>query len=198
MCLIGWRLSSGELLEEDETKVNDRQLKIKQLFKEKMGLLVDILKAGGTGSSNDGNTDRCFFNDPGASNLITGIYIQIITRFGVILRTLWSDYDINEDVYEEFALRTAEMFVERYSWYYMPPTFHKILIHGRQVISSTLIPIGQLSEAQESRNKYIRRYREHFSRKISRRKTNLDVMHRLLMSSDPLISSMRQLPKKLL
>lgn len=60
-----------------------------------------------------------------------------------------------------------------------------------------LIPIGQLSEeAQEARNKESRRYREQFTRKTSRIDTNTDLLHILLISSDPLISSYRKLPQK--
>ena len=52
-------------------------------------------------------------------------------------------------------------------------------------------------EAQEARNKDIRSYREHHARKFSRAATNEDVFRRLLLSSDPVISSIRQLPRKI-
>lgn len=44
-------------------------------------------------------------------------------------------------------------------------------------------------DAQESRNKDIKKYRENFSRKSSRLLTMKDVFNRLLVTSDPLISS---------
>lgn len=79
----------------------------------------------------------------------------------------------------------------------MPATVHKILIHGSAVISSFLVPIGQLSEeAQESRNKDIRNYREDHTRKFSRIQTNTDLLHRLLETSDPVITNIRGFPKK--
>lgn len=69
----------------------------------------------------------------------------------------------------------------------MPASVHKILIHGSS--------IGQLSEeAQESKNKDMRNFRQHHTRKCSRVKTNEDLLLRLLLSSDPLISSLRKLP----
>lgn len=78
----------------------------------------------------------------------------------------------------------------------MPPSVHKVLIHGSIVIKYALLPIGQLSEeAQESGKKDNLRYREHHSRKSSRINTNSDLIHYLLISSDPLISSLSQ-PKK--
>lgn len=56
-----------------------------------------------------------------------------------------------------------------------------------------MIPIGFLSEeAQEARNKDFKKYRQHNSRK----NTNVDLSHMLLISSDPFISSLRRLPKK--
>ncbi|KAG5885846.1 hypothetical protein JTB14_029690 [Gonioctena quinquepunctata] len=59
------------------------------------------------------------------------------------------------------------------------------------------LPIGQLSEeAQEARNKEFKRYRECYSRKISRIKTNEDVLDLLLITSDPYITSRRKVPKR--
>lgn len=77
----------------------------------------------------------------------------------------------------------------------MTPTMHKIFTHGGTIIETALLPIGQLSEeAAEARNKHFRVYRENLARKFSREQCNLDVHHRLLLNSDPLISSLR--PKK--
>jgi hypothetical protein len=73
----------------------------------------------------------------------------------------------------------------------MPPSVHEILIHGPYIVASFILPIGQLSEeAQESRNKDIKKYREHFTRKSSRIETNRDLFNRLLLSSDPKISEL--------
>jgi len=79
----------------------------------------------------------------------------------------------------------------------MPTTIHKLLIHGPLIIASALLPIGQMSEeAQEASNKLIKKYRRDFSRKHSRKATMTDVFHRLLLSSDPFVSSVRKIPKK--
>ncbi|KAJ4452203.1 hypothetical protein ANN_03721 [Periplaneta americana] len=77
------------------------------------------------------------------------------------------------------------------------PTMHKILIHGPTVIENALLPIGQLSEeAAEARNKHFRSYRQNYARKFSRESCNLDIINRLLLSSDPLLTSMRPTPRK--
>lgn len=101
-----------------------------------------------------------------------------------------SGHEINIDQFDAYCLVTANKYVSLYNWYYMPTTVHKILIHGSQVIENVVIPIGQLTEeAQEAKNKEMRRYREHHSRKCSRLKTNEDVFKRLLLSSDPILST---------
>jgi len=53
-------------------------------------------------------------------------------------------------------------------------------------------------EAQEARNKDLKNIREIYSRKYSRIETNEDLLHGLLVSSDPLISSLRKLPFKII
>lgn len=100
-----------------------------------------------------------------------------------------------------YALETAklciELCIDKYSWYSMPPSVHKVLIHGPDIIEHALVSIGQLSEeAHEARNKEFKKYRECFSRKISRSKTNEDVLNLRLITSDPLITSLRKVPKK--
>lgn len=79
----------------------------------------------------------------------------------------------------------------------MSPTIHKVLIHEPTIIEKAILPIGQLSEeAQEANNKMFKRYREGFVRKFSRQQTNEDIANRLLISSDPFITSMRQPMKR--
>ncbi|XP_028146043.1 uncharacterized protein LOC126891809 [Diabrotica virgifera virgifera] len=168
---------------------------IQQIFRDRTGLLVDIPKSGGSGTTNDGNTARRFFADPSLSSEITGIDKDVIMRFGIILRTLSCGYAIDVRAFEEYCLETAKLYVAKYSWYYMPSSVHKILLHGAIVIKEAILPIGQLSEeAQESRNKDLKSFREKHTRKISRISGNQDLLNRLLITSDPVISSLRQYP----
>lgn len=73
-----------------------------------------------------------------------------------------------------------------------------MLIHGADLMNRFDLPIGYFSEeAQEGRNKDFRNIRENHSRKNSRENTNQDILHWLLISSDPVISRSRTLfPKK--
>jgi hypothetical protein len=80
----------------------------------------------------------------------------------------------------------------------MPTTVHTTLLHGPKIIKEmALLSIGMISEeAQEARNKDIKKYLVGFFRKCSRSKSMENILNLLLISSDPLISSMRQLPRK--
>ncbi|KAL4702683.1 hypothetical protein ACJJTC_018692 [Scirpophaga incertulas] len=101
------------------------------------------------------------------------------------------------DSFNNYAEETRNLYLREYSWYNMPVTVHKVLFHRRDVIASCILPIGQLpEEAQEARNKDNRRYREFFTRKTSRIDTNTDLLNRLLISSDPFISSFRLIMKR--
>jgi len=95
------------------------------------------------------------------SSEITGVSEVLIYHFNVILQCVSSGENINIDKFEVYCWETAELYTNLYSWYYMPPSVHKILIHGSSIIKSFVLPIGVLSEeAQESRNKDIKRYGE--------------------------------------
>lgn len=120
-----------------------------------MGLLVDVPKAH-FGNTNDGNTSRTFFANHELSASITGIDVNLIYRFKIILEAISSGNKINTDAFQKYEGEIEELCVKLYGWHPMTPTVHKILRHGAQVISSALLPIGQLSEeAAESRNKHI-------------------------------------------
>lgn len=182
--------------EQKKAIVAERKKQIQKSFQEKLGLLVDKPKPG-FGSTNDGNTARRFFEHYELSSEVTGIDQTVIYRQKVILQTLASSFHIKTDLFREYCLDTAKLLIETYPWYNMPTTVHKILFHSAEVIDSFLLPIGQMTEeAQEALNKTIKKYREGFSRKFSRKQTMEDVFKRLLLSSDPLISNLRKLPKK--
>lgn len=157
-----------------------------------MGLLVDIPKAG-FGNTNDGNTSRRFFSDPQTTSRITGVDTNLIKKCNIILETLSSGHKIDTKKFENFAEQTAKLYVELYGWYPMTPTMHKILRHGATIIDHAILPIGQLSEeAAEARNKHFRTYRQNYARKFSRESCNRDILNRLLLSSDPLLSCTRK------
>ena len=124
---------------------------------------------------------------------ITGIDETLLKRLNIVLKTITVNFDIDSEKFKDYALETANLFVVLYPWYYMTKSMHQILIHGNQVISTMLMPIGLLSEeAQEARNKDNKYFRVHHTRKSNRISGNEDLIHNLLLSSDPIISSLRR------
>ncbi|KAK5648375.1 hypothetical protein RI129_003267 [Pyrocoelia pectoralis] len=161
----------------DKEIVLENKTRIQKEFRKRCGLIVDQPKPG-FGNSNDGNTARRFFKDAELSAEITKIDIELIKKIHIIMIVVSSGHAIDVEKFRQFAHDTARYFVEHYPWYNMPPTLHKYFIHGPAIISSALLPI------------------EHYSRKCSRDKTNEDVFNAFFLSSDPVITSKRKLPKK--
>jgi len=147
---------------EDKAKVANRKKYILDQLNAKLGLIVDKLKPG-FGSSNDGNTSRIFFENSAIVSEILQVNYNLMYPFHVILQTVSSGYDINVEKFKEYCVETANLFCSLYPWYPMPTSVHRILIHSSEVINSFLVPIGQLSEeAQEARNKDIKKFRCNF------------------------------------
>lgn len=182
---------------EDKQSVAQRKKYIQDQFRMKLGLIIDKPRPGGCGTSDDGNTSRTFFKNSAVSAEITGIDKELIDRCRTILECLGSSHKIKTTKFKEFSLITARKLVEAYPWYFLPPSVHKVLIHGDIVIDNALASIGELSEeAAEANNKNIKHFRLNHTRKISRVATNTDLLYRLLLNSDPFITSLRKLPKK--
>lgn len=180
---------------ENKKKVAEKKKQVQKKFRSELGLLVDMPKQQ-TGTTNDGNTARKFFRNPEKSAEITGVNVELIKRLHVILECINSGFHINVNKFHEFAKQTRDLYIKEYSWYPMPVSVHKILFHGKEIIASCILPIGQLSEeAQEARNKHNKKFREMFTRKTSRLDTNTDLLNRLLITSDPYIASLRAAPK---
>lgn len=186
-----WRINTAEAKE----AMLHRKAQMQKDFRLKMGLLVDMPRSGGSGTSNDGNTARAFFNNPKMSVEITGINENVIVRCATLLQCMASGYKINVNKFGEFALDTAKELIKLYPWYYLPASLHKVLVHAPDVINYALLPIGELSEeAAESKNKDIKMFRRQNTRKMSHIATNTDLINRLLLSSDPFLTGQRKLP----
>lgn len=64
----------------------------------------------------------------------------------IILIVVSSEHSINVDKFRELTNHTVRLFVNNYNCYYMPPTLHRFLIHGADIICSAFLLICQLSE----------------------------------------------------
>lgn len=182
-------IKSWQAKGENKTKMELRKKQIIDGLRKELGILVDQPKPG-YGSTNTGNTARVFFQHAKQSAKITGIDEDIIQRFYTILQTISCGYEVEPKKCKAYAMETAKKFVNLYPWFYMPTSVHKVLIHGAEIISHAILPIGQLGEeAQEAKNKDFKFIREHRTRKDSPEHTNIDLFNYFLLSSDPIISS---------
>ncbi|KAE8743473.1 hypothetical protein FOCC_FOCC010925 [Frankliniella occidentalis] len=155
---------------------------IQQKFRDTLGLSVDEVRQGG-GNSNDGNTARRFFKEYDTTAAILGLDADIIKRCCTILQVLASGRKINVEEFEKYALSCARDLVRLYDWYHLPPSVHKVLIHGGAIIRAAELPIGLYGEeAQECRNKHLR--------------GNRDVLNMMLCTSDPYLYTKRSITPK--
>lgn len=190
---IGYNLDfkKGAARGDDKILKQKRKEKIQKKMKEELSISVDFVKQG-YGTSNDGNTARSFFSKPEIVSKILGVDHNVIERFANILQAMASGYEIDVQNFETYCIKTFEYLVKLYPWYCMPPSVHKVLIHGSSIIKAVGLSIGSLSEeAQEASNKVFKSCRALHSRKCSRQASNEDILHHLLISSDPQISSIR-------
>lgn len=161
------------------------------ILREKMGLIVSKPKPGGSGNSNDGNTARKAFENPELLAKCLGLNCQLIKNFKTILIAMSLQLPLNAENFDNLCSETARIYVKNYAWFPMSATVHKILMHGKDIITTSILPLGMLGEeASEARNKHFKNYRMHHSRKINREATLSDVFYRLMDTSDIKISSL--------
>jgi hypothetical protein len=78
-----WQLRS----EDEKAIVKQRKLEIQEL-RTIMGLPVDVPKPGCNTNNGNKNKNRRFFTDPELAGAITGIDVNLIYRFKVILQAI--------------------------------------------------------------------------------------------------------------
>ncbi|XP_036342685.1 uncharacterized protein LOC118751966 [Rhagoletis pomonella] len=155
-----------------------------------MGLHVNRPKQSGSGNMNDGNTARRAFSDVTLFSSILGLDTDLLHSFHMILIAISCEYEISALKSKQYSEKTYSLYMEKYPWYPMSPTLHKILIHGAQIIAASVVPLGCLGEsASESRNKYYKSDRRSHARQNSRTNNMADVFQRAMGSSDPFLSS---------
>ena len=198
-------------------KIVERKAIVQKVLKEKLQLSVDVVKQG-FGTTNTGkifyklifftytekfyyylgNVSREFFSHAQVAAECTGVSHELIKRLYTILQVFTcgrKPRDVSK--FENYALKTAQLFIEKYNWYKKPPSVHKMLIHGGKIIRSFELPIGWYSEeAQEANNKIFRKARANFSRMTDRLHTNQDTFKYLLVNSDPFLASLRKTAEK--
>jgi hypothetical protein len=156
-----------------------RKLEIQKRLWEQMGLNIDKPKANGSGTTNDGNTSRSAFNQTEKFAEVTDVDEQLIKRFKNILIALACQYPLNPDLFGEYCSETGNLYMKLYDWYPMSASVHKVLIHGKEILLNSILPLGNFGEdAAESRNKFYKKDREMHARKDSRIHNLTDVFNR--------------------
>ena len=132
------------------------------------------------GTTNDGNTARRAFRNYKKFAEITEIDETLIWRIHSILCLVNSTHHkIDVEKFKKYCDETYDLYVSLYSWFYMPVSMHKLLIHSSQVIQKLELPIVMYSEeALESRNKDHKKIRENHTRKCNRQLTMTDLFCR--------------------
>jgi hypothetical protein len=95
---------------------------------------------------------------------------------------------INPNQFNKFCEQTLQQYMMDCGWYSLPPTLHRVLVHGKEIIEATPLALGATSEeGSEANAKFARKYLKHHTRKTSQKETMFDLFHRLLDISDPFV-----------
>lgn len=181
---------------ENKKAVAARKVIIQDRFKEKLNLLIDIPKPSG-GTTNSGNTTRRAFKDPKLLSEILEVDLELITKLRLIMALISSRRLIDHLKFKELCDATISIYNRLYGKFPMKPTVHKILFHGADIIKSSPVPVAYLSEeAAESKVKFIRYYRQHFSRKDTAAHTMQDIFNRSMDSSCPSVAAVMREKQK--
>ena len=95
----GEETAECELLEKHESR-------LKTSMKERTGLNIDVVRPGGAGNSNDGNTARRFFSNPALVASILQIDETLIRRFSVILRAISCFHKLKKEAMIAYCMET--------------------------------------------------------------------------------------------
>ena len=112
---------------------------------------MDVAKSGGLGTTNDGNTARVAFQNHEKLAVILGINPDLLMKLYIILSALSRQEAVDPHRFQVFCREAAELKVSLYSWYPMPASCYKILVHGHQAMRELPVPAGLLAEEKNAR-----------------------------------------------
>ncbi len=169
-------------------------------FKEKLGLIVDQRRDGGAGNTTTGNVARIALENAEVTAEICNVPVQLVRNLRTIWGTLASGFAVDTQKFAELCEATEKLYFDKdhgVGWYNIPPTMHKILRHGKDIIENCAVPIGLTNEeASEANNKILRHTRLYHARKTSWLNHLSDLYHRAMDVSDPLILAISSQKKK--
>jgi hypothetical protein len=181
-------------------KISQKQKSVQKQFKTQLGLVVDKARPGSFGSTNTGNVARRAFANPVTTAAICGISPVLVSNLATIWRTLASGLEINSEAFGKFCRQTIDIYHDEKlgaPWYPMPPSLHRVLFHGQEIIENCPVPFGWTSEeGSEANNKFSRQFATNHARKTSSSDALSDLFHRLVDISDPVLVSSSVKEKK--
>ena len=111
---------------------------------------------------------------------IVGFDREILKNFHIILITILCNFEIVVDKFKNFCFKIASLYMEKYPWYPMSATVHKVLVHW----AASSLPLGCLGEnASKACNKFYKKNRLSHARQNSRLNILTDVFCRAMDSS---------------
>lgn len=189
---ISYKIENKKFLADDKKlkdSVKARKSLVGKQCRSELDLVVDMPKHG-FGNSNTGNTARRAFANSSKFSEITMIDEDVIIRLRVILKAISCGTKLNIPKFREYCKKTTELLIEKYGWYTMPPSVHKILEHGHSIAELFELPLGFYSEENlEAQHKDVRNARLNHTCKINRINTMTNLYHYLLIKTDPVIAS---------
>jgi hypothetical protein len=87
-----------------------------------------------------------------------------------------------QEKFGESCEKTLEQYMSCAQWYDIPFSLHRVLVH---------------EEGAESKTKFARRFQQSHTRKTSQEDTMLDLFHRMMDISDPIVVAMSTQPKSM-
>lgn len=184
-----WRVTNAR----DKIVMKEEKKKVLQNLKDEFHILFAVPKTGGSGNSTSGNLCRRAFREPKKLASALGIDEKLVINISAILSALNSQVELDPQKLNRLCHKTFKIYVEHYEWYKMPATLHKILAHSSDIVLSLPLPTGFFSEeGAEAQNKNYKFFRTYRARKNSRVNNLIDVYHKTLEISDPLISTRGQ------
>ena len=156
-----------------------------------LGLPIFEPRAGGSGSSNDGNMSRRILRDhPDLLAEECNVPIEFVKGIYIIWLALASSLPICPEKFQSYCNAVKQVYLDNVGWYSLSPTLHKILEHGSLVLQlfPDSIMSGILSEEPaEASNKDVKHFQIHHARQDSYEHCNVDVFNRQMQRSDPKI-----------
>ena len=158
---------------------DEQKKRIQDEFWEKLNMHVDK-PLNGAGNCNTGNTARAFYENASVAAEILGIEVELIEKMAEICTILTCGQPINSNKFDKKCKEWINLFKNSsINWFWLSPTLHKVLEHGKLVIDTFPIPVAWLSEEPaEASNKTFKKFRLHHARKHNPEATLEDVFKR--------------------